>query len=328
MKISIIVPVYNVEAFIIECLDSIVMQKYDGELECIIVDDCGTDNSIRLCENYIEKYIGDIKFSIIKHKQNRGLSAGRNTGLKAATGDYVYFLDSDDYIQKDTIKALAKPLEIFTPDFVIGDYNLVGSNRLYPKLKLKEGVYNGNDTIINSFCKEQWYMMAWNKLCNRQFLLKNNITFQEGLIHEDNLWSFALACKANSMYVTNIRTYNYRIRQNSITTNDLTNARKNHDAFLSVFIGMHKVYSESYTYNKVADDYLQHFCVSFLTTAFRNNMDFCADYKIIYDTMNYHTFKKFLSGKIRFISLIKRFHYSMPFTIAKKIAYLYIKTKA
>ena len=107
MRISIIVPVYNVERYICECFESIAAQTYEGELECIFVDDCGQDDSIALLEQLIASYSGPIQFSILHHEHNRGLSAARNTGIEHATGDYVYFLDSDDCITPDCIEKLS-----------------------------------------------------------------------------------------------------------------------------------------------------------------------------------------------------------------------------
>ena len=91
MKISIIVPVYNVEPYIRECFSSIATQTYKGKIECIFVDDCGQDKSVEILEELIADYHGSISFSIIHHEHNKGLSGARNTGICHATGDYLYF---------------------------------------------------------------------------------------------------------------------------------------------------------------------------------------------------------------------------------------------
>ena len=100
-KISIIIPIYNVEPYIEDCLQSVMRQTYRGMMECILVDDCGTDNSMKVAEQLIKIYNGPIDFKVLHHEHNRGLSAARNTGIDAACGDYVYFLDSDDWISDD-----------------------------------------------------------------------------------------------------------------------------------------------------------------------------------------------------------------------------------
>ena len=106
MTVSIIIPVYNVAPYIEDCLKSVMMQTYKGEMECIIVDDCGTDDSIAIAEQMIAAYQGAIQFRMLHHERNKGLSAARNTGTIAATGDYIYYLDSDDEITEDCIEKL------------------------------------------------------------------------------------------------------------------------------------------------------------------------------------------------------------------------------
>ena len=95
MKVSIIIPIYNVAPYIKRCLQSVADQTYK-DIECILIDDCGSDNSINLAKEFIYDYKGNILFTILHHEENKGLSAARNTGLRYAKGEYVYFLDSDD----------------------------------------------------------------------------------------------------------------------------------------------------------------------------------------------------------------------------------------
>ena len=110
--VSIIIPTYNVGAYIGRCLQSVLEQTFDGRIECLVVDDCCTDNSIDIAKNSMMLYQErDITFKILHHAQNQGLSAARNTGLKAAMGDYVFFLDSDDALQSDCLKLLSQPIQ-------------------------------------------------------------------------------------------------------------------------------------------------------------------------------------------------------------------------
>ena len=216
MKITIVIPIYNVSAYIENCLESVRMQSYQ-DLEVILVDDCGTDNSMEITQEYLVRHdFAEVK--IIHHTHNRGLSAARNTGLEAATGDYVYFLDSDDALTENSISILVAPVEARPYDFVIGNYDVEGSDREYPPLTLPTGALRSNKEILHSYAEGRWYMMAWNKLCNRKFLLDNKLFFEEGLLHEDVIWSFKLACKARSMYVIQEPTYQYTIRAASIMT--------------------------------------------------------------------------------------------------------------
>ena len=106
MRISIIIPVYNVELYVEECLQSVANQTMTEGIECIIVDDRGQDNSMDIVRHFVDDYQGAISFHILKHEKNGGLSAARNTGIEAATGEYVYFLDSDDYLVPSAIETL------------------------------------------------------------------------------------------------------------------------------------------------------------------------------------------------------------------------------
>lgn len=113
MDVSIIIPTYNVAPYIIECLESVASQTYQGVIECIVVDDCGTDESIPLAQEFIDSYNGNIKFRICHREKNGGLSAARNSGLFEAKGEFVYFLDSDDYITPNCIESLVEVAKHF-----------------------------------------------------------------------------------------------------------------------------------------------------------------------------------------------------------------------
>lgn len=215
MKVTIIVPVYNVSAYIERCWESLVKQTYK-EIEILFVDDCGTDDSVEKLQKLIDTHPG-IYCKILHHDHNRGLSAARNTGLMAATGDYVYFLDSDDDITEDCIERLVAPVMNDEIDIVVGNYRVVGGEAHSPLL-LDSGLLDSSKEVLASYAAGKWYVMAWNKLCRRDFLIDNNLFFREGLIHEDVLWTFQVACKAQSLYVCNDVTYNYNVRGASIMT--------------------------------------------------------------------------------------------------------------
>lgn len=212
-KVSIIVPVYNVSQYIVTCLDSILGQTYQN-IELILVDDCGSDDSMILVHDYLVNH-ASIDAYIISHQKNRGLSAARNSGMAKASGDYVYFLDSDDFIAPDCIEALVKPLQTKKYDVVIGNYQ--SSNCEKSDLRLLNGELSGQH-ILESYADGLWYVMAWNKLCRKDFLVDNLLTFEEGFLHEDVIWSFKLACKAQLMYIIDKVTYYYLVRSSSIMT--------------------------------------------------------------------------------------------------------------
>lgn len=218
MKVSIVIPVYNVEQYIERCLLSVFNQSYQ-DIEVIIVDDCGVDRSMDIARrvSLLFKEHLDIKF--IRHEKNRGLSAGRNTGIDEASGEYIYFLDSDDVLTLDCIELMVQSLSEKKCDFVIGDHEIIGADSEHrPKLTLDAGVIEDNKTIQRTFYNGEWNMNAWNKLVNLKFLKSNNLYFKEGLIHEDDLWSFYLANTASSMKIVKDKTYKHYIRENSIMT--------------------------------------------------------------------------------------------------------------
>lgn len=205
-KISVIVPVYNVSEYIVECIQSLFMQTFK-DFEIIVVDDCGNDDSIAIAEDLLSK--GSIPYKILYHDHNRGLSAGRNTGMAAALGEYVYFLDSDDYVSPECFEKLYSKAIESNADITIGDYSVTG----------------GSDTWLlhintqrTSYFDGAYYVMAWNKLCKHSFLKDNNIAFVEGLVHEDEPWTFEIACRTSNIALIEDQTYIYRIRENSLQT--------------------------------------------------------------------------------------------------------------
>ena len=215
--VSVIIPIYNVSPYVERCLYSVLNQTYE-DLDLILIDDCGTDNSMNIVSNIIEKYVGNKKISVFKHERNRGLSAARNTGIKNATGDYLLFLDSDDEIPLNAVEMMLEPTKE-NLDFVVGNIKVFGSDMFRFNFSLPSGLVIGNDSILDSYIEGKWYSMSVNKLIRKDFVLKNDLFFKEGILHEDELWSFKLALKANRMYVLRDYTYNCYIRNDSITGN-------------------------------------------------------------------------------------------------------------
>lgn len=217
MKISVIIPVYKVAAFIADCLQSVLTQSYK-DVEIVLVDDCSPDNSMEVAERALAAYKGGMDVLRIRHDVNKGLSEARNSGIRAATGDYLYFLDSDDELAEGALAALAAAAADGLSDMVVGDYKVVGSDEFFPPLKLPAGRLMGRDTIIKAYMREKVYVMAWNKMVKRTFLLEHDLFFAPGIIHEDCLWSFQCACLSTCWDVVRIPTYIYKVRPGSIKT--------------------------------------------------------------------------------------------------------------
>ena len=216
MKISIIISVYNVAPYIEDCIRSVLNQTWNGDIECVIVDDGSTNNSISLAEELLVKTDSPIRFHIIRHEKNLGLSAARNSGINAATGDYMYFLDSDDEITSDCLERIVQPLQDELYDIVVSDYRIVGNYQKIP-LQLVDGSILRDRQILHAYRKQGFYMMAVNKLYRSGFLRNNQLHFFSGIVFEDELWSFQNACMAKSLAVVGKITYLYKIRMDSTT---------------------------------------------------------------------------------------------------------------
>lgn len=212
MRLSIIIPIYNVTDYIIPCLDSVVKQRFD-DMECILVDDCGSDDSVVKAQRYIQNYHEkEIFFKLLHHERNRGLSAARNTGVTAATGEYILFLDSDDMLAENALQNLFHLINLYgSVDIVQGVFSKNGTENA--KHMLDKDYYIGNEAkdayLYNDMC-----LTAWNKLIKSSVAKK--ISFIEGIINEDNPWSFQIFEHMNSLCVCHEVTYIYRITPNSI----------------------------------------------------------------------------------------------------------------
>ena len=222
MNVSIIIPVYQVAPYIKDCLKSVMCQTYTGSMECLIVDDCGSDESIAIAEQMIAAYDGPIRFKILHHEQNRGLSAARNTGTMQAKGEYLYYLDSDDEMTEECIETLMGQM-VAHPGLEMVQGN---ANRYFPSNRSVVDVKQvslplavSNEEVRRCFYQhKQMRVNVWNKLIRRDLVVDNNILCLEGVLYEDNLWSFdLLKVLKHAGFISEI-TYHHRVRPNSITT--------------------------------------------------------------------------------------------------------------
>lgn len=214
--ISIIIPVYNVQDYIFECLQSVANQSYLDSLECVIIDDCGQDNSISLAMDFIDNYSGSISFRIVHHSQNKGLSGARNTGIREAKGDYVYFLDSDDTIYPTCIEEMSRlvyehpGVDIVQGNFVIEESGTRELATEFPSYT------NDVNWIRTSLCSFSIAESACNRLVRKAFIVDNGIFFKEGWIQEDTEWTFQIQKCIKSFAFTNKESYYYRTNPDGI----------------------------------------------------------------------------------------------------------------
>ncbi|WP_270530378.1 glycosyltransferase family 2 protein [Phocaeicola plebeius] len=197
MKVSVIVPIYNVERYIARCVKSLMEQTLQ-EVEYIFVDDCATDKSMDILKRTLNEYPNrKSNVRILKHKENQGLPAARNTGLKSATGKYIFHCDSDDYVESDMLKRLFEFAEEQHADYIWSDYYVSLIDGSY--YKKQPGYVDVDQAFRGLLCGEMVYNV-WNKLVRKD--LYNNIFFPSGnAMGEDMTMIMLLACANKVAYL-------------------------------------------------------------------------------------------------------------------------------
>ncbi|VBB44605.1 Glycosyl transferase, family 2/glycosyl transferase family 8 [uncultured Paludibacter sp.] len=211
---SIIIPVYNVEKYLRECLDSVLMQNYT-EFEVICVNDGSTDKSLNILNEYKTKYNN----LIVIDKKNSGTAAARNEGMRAAKGEYIWFVDSDDWILPDALSVLDEKLKANHPEILCfnGKLKYESNGKEEEDTGVTENNLNGweyyNKYALTS--RKFHFVCVVLRLYKREFLLKNNLFFESGIAHEDNLWVPKVMYYTNSVDCIPHTLYVYRIRSGS-----------------------------------------------------------------------------------------------------------------
>lgn len=221
MKISIVIPVYNVDQYLRRCLDSCLRQDLSSEdYELIVVNDGSPDNSLNIIQEYVSKFSN----VILVDKLNGGLSSARNAGLKNAKGDYIWFVDSDDWIKENCLASIVRVaerenLEVLTYEAVVSDGETV--KQLPEKRSLRENVvYSGLDLYKSGYVFP--YSGAPFYIFKRDFLEKNQLYFYEGILFEDLLFSSRMMARAQRCGFVNDSFYFYFVREGSITQSKTT----------------------------------------------------------------------------------------------------------
>lgn len=218
MRISIIIPVYNVEPYVEKCILSVLRQNYSN-LEVVIVDDKTPDESMKKIEGVLKEHSNThIDFKIIHHEINKGLSEARNSGIREATGEYVTFLDPDDQLTDNCISTLAT-------EAINGDYDLIIGQRIiketwsgrilnkkeYPKESI---TFDSLEQIIEAGMPSE----SWNKFIRREFILSHSLWFQPNVLYEDNIWMAQVWSYIPKTRYIPFCTYYYLLREGSIMT--------------------------------------------------------------------------------------------------------------
>lgn len=234
--VSIIIPVYKVEPYLDICVQSVIDQTYK-DLEIILVDDGSPDRCPQMCDEWGQK---DKRIRVI-HQKNRGLSGARNTGIREAKGEWIYFLDSDDWIIPECIELMMKLVDN-NPDVELVQGGVFSNDDIYTKWlsvenKLNVPDYSNNRDWINLMLLKQEILVvtAWNKLIRRDVVLDNELFFEEGALNEDEMWSFLLSKYVTSVAICKKNTYYYNIRKGSIVKNQ-EKVRANYPVILECLI--------------------------------------------------------------------------------------------
>lgn len=219
LKLSIILPFYNVEKYIATCLDSIYRQDLPEEqFEIICIDDCSPDNSIDIVQSYINRY-SNIK--LIRHERNKGLGGGRNTGLKHAKGEYIWFVDTDDTIVENKVFGLLKECKasldilLFNYQRVDNSLQLIDKAIVFPNSEIKNGV----DYVQTYFKKNFVYHLGYVVRCiyRKDYLIEKEIYFPENELWEDTEFFPKAILLANKVQSVDDIVYNYRVNIESIS---------------------------------------------------------------------------------------------------------------
>ena len=253
-KISIIVPIYNIQEFLEKCVKSIQKQTYNN-LEIILVDDGSTDNCKNMCDEFALK---DERIKVI-HKKNGGLSSARNEGIKKATGNYVCFVDGDDYIREDYCEVLYNALIKTKSDVSAVAYKEIKNvkTRIYNSASRSKKEFDDSCTIYNEdeiiiqFLHWKNFRIAWNKLYKAE-IIKNQY-FKEGATFEDMFFNYKVLSNCNRVAYVNSPCYCYIRRDGSIST---TYSEKNlndfADAIIDVFTNVKEKFPQLNKHNYFA----------------------------------------------------------------------------
>lgn len=215
--ISVIIPVYNVEKYINTCLESVRQQTYKN-FEVIIVNDGSTDQSSKIIDDYLKKY--DLNNYILLNKENGGLCSARNCGLTHASGEWIFFLDSDDWLENNALSTLVECLEQNPSDLVFGGIRAVnektGESEVWDHYPKSVGWIPGEWDGLHSF------EYCWGRLYRKTVIDKYNMRFDTRILYaEDNAWQLDYVSKIQSYSCTKAVIYNYRINRSGSMTSKL-----------------------------------------------------------------------------------------------------------
>lgn len=289
MLISIIIPVYNVERYLSQCLDSVLNQSYDGDYEVICVDDGSTDGSSIILEKYAQIH----KNMKIISSKNEGTASARNIGIRQAKGKYLWFVDSDDWIANDAIQILSEYLNLSrsNPDVICFNGKLIYD--IDGREESDKGIMDVNLTGWQYYSKYAIKSRKFHFVCVvlrlylREFIISNNLFFEVGILHEDNLWVPQMCYYAEKVDVIPNLLYYYRIREGSkmrnISSKKIFDTIKVANRLAEFFIPKTDI-DKSVVYREIAGEYFSVF-MSDKEEAYRG------DYSVVEPLINWDSYK-------------------------------------
>ncbi|MBQ4634814.1 MAG: glycosyltransferase family 2 protein [Akkermansia sp.] len=206
--VSVIVPVYRVKEYVAECVQSLLNQTYP-HIELIFIDDAGKDGSIELVELLLKGT--DISYSIIRQPENKGVSVARNMGVQAAKGEFILFVDSDDFISEHCIEKLINKATADHADIVFGSFVYIKNGQVEPSHWCYSDSDVATDAPLISYVQQKTVIMPWSRLMRRDFYINSGVRFMEGIRYEDEPWSFSLILRAKRISFVKDVIYYYRI---------------------------------------------------------------------------------------------------------------------
>lgn len=219
MKLSYIVPIYNVEKYLRQCIDSILAQSFD-DYEIILVDDASPDSCPQICDEYAKKFPDVVR---VIHQRNMGLAGARNSGLNKASGDYVYFFDSDDFFIADGVERMYRIAVNHDADIIHSSYisyNEREKNKELMRSPIKTDLVLNHTDMQNIVCRnstERTTIFVWRNIYKKDFLKKNNLYFDENLrMLEDSPFNTKAFLMAERFICIDNPIYAYRIREDSL----------------------------------------------------------------------------------------------------------------
>lgn len=251
-SLSIVIPFYNVEQYLNECLDALLETEGIDQTEIILIDDGAADKSSQIADKYSEEHSNITVF----HKENEGPSASRNKGLQEAHGDYVFCCDADDMVVPELFAKVIALTKTSSDDIILWDAELKYEtvNLLMPKdrgyfahegLEKIERTYTGKELLETQLRKTgDFVATVWLAAYRRQFLIDNKLYFEKGLIHEDELLLPKIYIAAKSVHYLPEKVYIYRIREGSIMNPGTSDRKRSVDSLMHIYPSLYDYYDE------------------------------------------------------------------------------------